>query len=128
MAGAADPRPGGAVRDPEVGKEKVEREGRCRLCGWQGLPLWKGGSPLLSLTRAHLVPKGMGGGRGYDVEENIIPLCGMGPGTCHERMEANSPATRRGLRLVLRPDEISYIVTKKGEGWLDLRFPTTTAA
>jgi hypothetical protein len=123
VAAAADPRPARRIVDADAGKAKVEREGACRLCGVRVAPLWKGGSPLLSLTRAHLVPKGMGGGGGDDVEENIIPLCGMGPGTCHERMEANSPPTRRGLRGVLRDDEISYIVTKKGEGWLDSRFP-----
>lgn len=65
----------------------------------------------------------MGGGGGDDVDANIMPLCGMGPGTCHAAMEANDEETRHLIRLKMTPEEEDYVRQKKGHGWLNTRFP-----
>ncbi len=112
MTAPTDPRPPKRVKDSRAGKAKVEREGRCRVCGTRR-----------GLNRAHLVAKGQ---RGDDVAANIVPLCGSGTAGCHGALTDH----RRGwetvagiLRARLRPDELAYVLEKKGQDWLDRVYP-----
>lgn len=118
----ADPRPAKRVKDRDAGREKVRREGRCRVCG--RVP---SGHPLDSLQRMHLVPKGLGGD---DVDENIVPGCGSGTTGCHgmltsAREDPHHPAgltvaqARERLLLALLPEERAYAAGKRYEDWLD---------
>lgn len=48
------------------------QSGECPLCG----------GPLIQFSRAHVVPKGRGGG-GDDTPENLVWICGDGVMGCH---------------------------------------------
>jgi hypothetical protein len=95
----------------------------CRLCG-------RASSPDLPINAAHLVPRGMGGTIGGEwVENNILGLCGHGNvDGCHGLIDSYDPDACSRLRLLLTADEIAYVIGKKGEGWLDRRFPLKAAA
>jgi hypothetical protein len=120
-----DPRPTRRIADQNAGYEKLRREGRCRACGVKGYD---------KLNRAHLVPKGQ---RGDDLDCNIVPLCGSGTSGCHGALTdhhvATSPSLLYGaewtvvaaaLRARLLPEEHRYIVSKKGEDWLNRAYPS----
>ena len=55
-----DPKPPTRIVDKNAGKEKVRREGRCRVTGYS-----------FELTRFHLVGRDLGGD---DVDDNIVPI------------------------------------------------------
>jgi hypothetical protein len=121
--GQPDLRPVKRHVDPEAGKEKVEAEGRCRVCKRKTSPWWKGGSRLKGLTRSHLVPRILGGD---DVDDNIMPLCGMGAGSCHHMSELGDVATRMAIRAVMTEAEQAYVIGRKSEFWLEQRYPSQT--
>lgn len=116
-----DPRPRRRIVAPEAGKAKVEAEGRCRVCRRRSLPWWKGGSRMSGLTRSHLVPRTHGGD---DVDANIMPLCGMGAGTCHHLSELGDLGMRMAIRTAMTEEEEGYVIERKGEAWLEKRYPS----
>ncbi len=102
-----DPRPRRRRRSTDAGREKcLSIDARCRLC-----PSGRG------LQRHHVVPRSLGGD---DVDENLVPLCSA----CHARITGNDLIARRLLRSALHPDEVAYVVERKGEAWLDRRYPS----
>jgi hypothetical protein len=110
-----DPKPRKRVVNPDAGVEKVygpTGERACRVCRRRGF-----------VSRHHLVKRSQGGD---DVDENIVPLCGDGVAGCHGRVEAKHRETLVALRKALRPDELDYIILRKGEAWLDRMYPRTT--
>jgi hypothetical protein len=114
----ADPRPPKRIVDRKAGVEKLRREARCRACGRS-----PSGHLLDALNRAHLVSRGQGGD---DVDANIVPLCGSGTSGCHGALTDHRPgweATAAKLRSSLRPDELEYILSKKGQDWLERVYP-----
>lgn len=115
---AADPKPPARVVDSKAGRMKVLLEGRCRACG--RVP---SGHPLDSLNRMHLVPKGQGGD---DVDVNIVPGCGSGTSGCHGFLTTHAHGwgvVAAALRRNLQPDELAYVIGKKGRDWLDRVYP-----
>lgn len=116
--------------DSDAGREKVNREGRCRVCGVAGRL-----APAGFLTRAHLVAKGRGGD---DIDANLVPLCGSGTTGCHGAFDnaanyATWPAAfartadevMRILWRRLTPEEHSYVIEKEGQAWAERRFRLT---
>lgn len=64
------------IVDPAAGREKLLREGRCRLCG-----------RTAGLTRMHVVSKAR---LGHDVDDNIVPGClhpEPGVAGCHHQLD-----------------------------------------
>ncbi len=113
---------GASIVDPEAGKAKVEAEGCCRLCRRRVLPRWLGGFWLDSLERHHLVPKGMGRTiGGDDLDDNIIPLCTR----CHRAVTEKLRWATMAVRASLLPHEEAYVITRKGQWWLDKNYPRT---
>jgi 5-methylcytosine-specific restriction endonuclease McrA len=108
-----DPKPRKRVVNPDAGVGKLRQERACRVCGQR----------TMLLERHHLVKRSQGGD---DVDENIVPLCGDGVAGCHGRVEAKHRETLVALRKALRPDELDYIILRKGEAWLDRMYPRTT--
>ena len=107
-----DPKPRKRIVDQAAGRAKVALEGRCRGCGAP--------SPL---TRAHLVPRSLGGD---DVTANLIPLCGSGTTGCHGATENREPGWEKitaRVRATLTDDEIAYVLGRKGDGFLDRYWP-----
>jgi len=118
VRGRPDPKPQRRIVDPQAGQAKISWEARCRVCG--RVP---SGHPLDSLNRMHLVPKGQGGD---DVPENMVPGCGSGTTGCHGLLTTHSPGWRSAaalLRRRLRPEELEYVLDKKGQEWLDAHLP-----
>jgi hypothetical protein len=120
-----DPRPARRIVDRNAGIEKVQRERRCRACGQRRLHY---------IHRMHLVGKGVGGD---DVDENIVPGCGSGTTGCHGALHDHGavsyPSLLRGkpwtavaaaLRANLRPDEVGYVLLKKGSDYLEGHYPS----
>jgi 5-methylcytosine-specific restriction endonuclease McrA len=105
-----DPKPRKRILNPNAGVGKVRQERACRACGRR----------LFFLERHHLVKRSQGGD---DVDANLVPLCGYG---CHGKVEAKDRETLVKLRKALRPDEVDYIIVRKGEAWLDRMYPRTT--
>ncbi len=109
----SDPKP--AKRIKASAEEWVElREaklGPCRVCGTTAWPL----------GLHHLVSRGQGGD---DLEDNLVPLCGSGTTGCHERVESRDPVACHELRKHLTEAEIAYVLEKRGEAYLDGRYPT----
>lgn len=105
-----------------TGNEKVQREGRCRMC--QRL------ARVRPLTRHHLVPQSwfmrLGNERfrhQRNVGPNVIPLCRP----CHDlidnrnRRESREP--RRELRQLLTQAECAFVIQMLGLQWLDSWYP-----
>ena len=118
----SDWKPPARIVNPDAGRAKVRREGRCRACG--RVP---SGHLLDSLNRAHLVPKGQ---RGDDVDENIIPLCGSGTSGCHGKVTTHSPGwepVAARVRRRLQPEEKAYVLAKKGLEWLNRVYPISVS-
>lgn len=90
--------------------EKLRRQklGPCRICG--GVPS----------TLHHLIPRSL---RGDDVAENLVSLCGHGTGGHHGLIEAMDMDARTALRHNLRPDELRYVLRKRGSEFLDRYLP-----
>jgi hypothetical protein len=126
-----DPKPTPRIIDPNAGAAKLRREGHCRACGRRagrharlsrGRPV-KNAYEYVKLTRHHLVPRSM---RGDDLDENLVPLCGDGTMGCHGILETHPSGweyTAMRLRLRLHEDEISYIVQKESQAFLDRYYP-----
>jgi 5-methylcytosine-specific restriction endonuclease McrA len=85
--------------------------GPCRCCGQWGSSFH------------HLVPRSLGGD---DVADNIVPLCGDGTRGCHGDVEARVPTALHELRESLRPEELRYVLRKKGGGFLERYLPLPT--
>lgn len=101
-----DPRPRRRTRAPDAGRAKcLSIDARCRVCGG-----------ARGLQRHHVVPRSQGGD---DVDENLVPLCS----DCHRRITGNDRLALRLLRERLMPEEEAYVVSKRGEDWLDRRYP-----
>lgn len=115
---------GGMGRPKRIRPLKVSRErileikakkcDECRLCGKPG-----------PVDAHHLVPRGMGGTIGGEwTESNVVGLCGHGNvDGCHGLVESRDRAACHLLRSLLTDAEYSYVTTKMGEQWLDLRYP-----
>lgn len=104
----ADPKPARRLVNRRAGQVKVAAEGQCRSC-----------RNRYGLERHHLVPRSLGGD---DVEANIVPLCQ----DCHGTFERQSVERRRvgeRIRLSLAPDEVTYILERKGQAFLDRYYP-----
>jgi len=104
-----DPKPERRIVDQFAGNDKLRAEGRCRICGAPA-------TGPLGLTRHHLVPRSQ---QGDDVDDNIVPLCGDGTRGCHAEVEFRTAGYRARLRAKLTPDELAYIIDKKGASWLN---------
>jgi 5-methylcytosine-specific restriction endonuclease McrA len=105
-----NPRPRKRTIDKDAGKSKcLGYYARCRLCG-----------SAFDMQRHHLVPRSQSGD---DVDANLVPLCGARSADCHRRITENDAAYLRQLRASLHPDELAYITARKGEAWLDSRYP-----
>lgn len=92
-----------------VGAAVVRDAQRCQLCG----------ARTLALDPHHLVPRSQGGD---DVIPNFAPLCIWQP-ACHARVTRNDPDALRALRASLDALQVAYIVERKGEAWLEQRYP-----
>lgn len=75
-------------------REKVEREGECRVCGY---------GPADRLDAAHIWDRSLGGG-GFDNPDLIVPLCSRIKGGvgCHDDYDSH----RLNLLPYLRPEEL----------------------
>lgn len=84
-------------------RQKVEGEGECRLCSW---------ATVDQLDAAHLIPRSVKSGQGFDDPDSCIPLCSAakgGPG-CHEDYDAH----RVGVLGFLTLTEEVYAVLAAG--------------
>lgn len=101
--------------------DKVEAEGRCRMCGKKNR-VWTtpAGKRRNLLNAHHIVERSEGGD---DVAENCLPLCGSGTQGCHGDVTAWRGASRHLMRAVMLPEEIAYVLERKGRGWLDRHYP-----
>jgi hypothetical protein len=108
---------GPRIVNPKAGIEKVNREGRCRICRIVGRHLSQGGT----LNRMHLVARSQGGD---DVDENIVPGCGSGSSGCHGLIEAWDIGARATLRETFGMEEVAYIVGKKSPDYLEHAYPS----
>lgn len=84
------------------------RERECELCGKRKAE-----------SAHHAVSRKQGGD---DIIENLVALCGDGVRLCHGEVEASRSARSR-LRPKLRPEVVAYIIERKGEAWLDRKYP-----
>lgn len=82
---------------------------RCQAC-----------SEMRTLTIHHLVPRSQGGD---DTIGNLMALCGHGTAGCHGDVTANRPHALAAVRRNLTPQQTRYIIERKGEAWLDRRYP-----
>jgi 5-methylcytosine-specific restriction endonuclease McrA len=107
-----DPKPLPRVRLPRKQWTSLWRQivaGKyCRLCGER------------AETAHHIVARNKGGD---DVGENLMEVCGDGTRGCHGRIEARDPETCAAVRTNLRGSELEYVLRKKGEAWLERRYP-----
>ena len=99
----ADPKRGPRVRNPDLMRAMHTEHRECCLCGRTN-----------RLELHHVLPRGRGGD---DVRSNLVWLCAEQ----HGRITSNDAATRLLLRRHLearRPDTLSYLNRKMGDGWL----------
>jgi hypothetical protein len=88
---------------------------RCLLGGMHAFS-WR-------VERAHIVPRSQGGD---DVRENIAPLCE----TCHHTLDQSAGERHAIVAAAVRsyidaePDVLAYVLERKGQAWLDRRYPT----
>lgn len=121
MAGRPDPRPPRRIVDREVVTAKLLSEPVCRMCGKPGRMTQIGERVYVAgVTAHHLIPRSQGGD---DVPGNIVPLCGDGTRGCHGDITGNLKWVRVTLRSHLQQDELEYIRAKKGDEWLERRYP-----
>ena len=83
---------------------------RCQLCGST--------HPTVSLH--HVVPRSEGGD---DDAANLMPVCGHGTAGCHGRITLNDRETLARVRAALWPEQERYARERKGEAWLNRRYP-----
>lgn len=96
---------------------RAAKDGPCRVCG---------GAPPNELH--HLIPRSQGGD---DQNANLVPLCH----DCHSKVTRYDREACAALRANLQwrdpkgahplesGDEYAYMVGKKGEGWVEDRYP-----
>ena len=75
------------------------------------------------MTFHHIVPRSLGGD---DVTDNLIPLCGSGSVGCHGLIEDHGPGWRecaQRVRTRFQPEELRYVLEKKGDVWLNETYP-----
>ena len=84
----------------------------CRICGFS-----------LFTNRHHVIPRSL---RGSDDALNVVRLCYQ----CHSAVDSNKPARaafreqkRRALRAALTVEEVAYVDSRMGRGWLDRHYP-----
>lgn len=111
-----DPKRARRIVSSSAGADKAARERVCRACrSTRRSTAW-----WYRIQRHHLVPRAQGGD---DVAENLVPICPA----CHDDLEHAGGAIARKVRVALRArmldEEVAYIVMRKGEGWLDRRYP-----
>lgn len=114
----ADPKPAKRVK-ADAEEWRLIRHGKIGPCRGCRVP----GRNIYAVTMHHIVPKSLGGD---DVSENIIPLCGSGTHGCHGLIESHGRGHREiasRIRHRLRPEELRYALTKKGDVWLDEYYP-----
>lgn len=101
---------------PGLGMAVVRALKRCQLCG----------AVTLALDPHHIVPRSQGGD---DVLANLAPLCTFprldapDAKSCHDRITENDPAALRAFRVTLDELQVAYVLERKGEAWLDDRYP-----
>lgn len=105
-----NPRPPKRIRDPAAGRAKATQ---CRLCA-RRVP------EVGHVDRHHLVPRSQGGD---DVEANLVGLCAPWDPSCHRLVTENDASALARLRWALWPEEVAYVVERKGRDWLDRRYP-----
>lgn len=114
----------------DSGKEKLRREGCCRMClrpSAELADLWMRPDAIRVMTRHHLVPQ-----RWFNVHKewihlrdcdaNIVPLCRA----CHDLVElrnGSGSSHRRMLRRLLTQAEISFIIQVRGYRWFEGTYP-----
>lgn len=103
-----DPRPAARIVDPAARRRALLTHPACAACG----------NPASNAH--HLVSLAQ---RGCDTAANLVSLCGSGTSGCHGKVHANDEATRRAIRASLRDDQVEYIIGKKGQEWLNRRYP-----
>jgi hypothetical protein len=98
------------------GWQKLQEEGRCRMCLRP--------ATLRPLTRHHLVP--LRWFRAHPkleplrhADANIVPLCRP----CHHEVEKIGDHARVELRSVLGAAEVAFALQLVGPEWLDARYP-----
>lgn len=99
-----------ATRD-EWTRFREEKAGPCRGCGSR------------SDTFHHALPRSLGGD---DLADNLIPLCGDGTRGCHGAMENHTrgwETVAANIRDSFTQDELTYLVGRKSEVWLDRYYP-----
>lgn len=84
------------------GRLKVEREGKCRMCG----------APAHQCDAAHLIDRSLAGGGDFTNPDLLIPLCSRIKGGvgCHEEYDEH----KLNIMLVLTIDEIKAAVELVG--------------
>ena len=99
-----DPKPPARHVDRHAGKEKVRREGRCRIKGCTYIGAFG------HVSRFHLVGRDLGGD---DIDDNIIPICAG-----HHDFWEHGPEGKQGLGPAIWSSlyewEASYVLEKKG--------------
>ncbi len=105
------PKPVPRIIERGVGRLKCNAEAVCRICGKR----------TLALDPHHIVPRSQGGD---DVADNFAPLCAPWEPSCHRRVTENDPEALRALRAALRPEELAYVFARKGDAWLERRYPS----
>ena len=96
------------ARIAEIRAKKVDGQ-PCRVC-----------NTFVRVSAHHLIPRSLGG---IWTESNIVPLCGHGTAGCHGDVEARHLDACARLRLSLTDAELSYVVHKAGENFLDRYYP-----
>ncbi len=115
MSGKPDPKPRKRITLSnreylKLARSVLARYRECELCGRRR-----------SLSCHHFVARGDGGD---DIAENLLALCGDGTRNCHGAVERSREA-RYLLRPKLRREVISYAIERKGQDWLDRRYPAS---
>lgn len=75
----------------------------------------------------HIVRKSQSGD---DYAVNLLSVCGDGVRGCHGLIEARDPFTLSIVRTLIeaRIPTLSYVLNKKGYGWLERSYPEQKAA
>jgi len=103
-----DPKSSRRIIEDREGWEVLRRQKLrgCRVCG----------VTYFIVQLHHLVGRDLGGD---DVPDNLVPLCP----THHQEVEERKLVTCSVLRERLTPDELRYVLGKKGDRFLDRYYP-----
>lgn len=109
--------------DPKPAKRHVATQKEWQRIRESVFPTW---CRVCEARRAdnlhHVIPRS---GRGSDVIENLLPVCGSGTTGCHGLIEGRSEWARGRVReaILADPAMTDYVVERKGWGWLDKAYP-----